>query len=278
MAARDQEKGAALAEGHPPRPPSRRHPRGRAARPGGGLASVRAAADTILAAHPTIDLLVNNAGLMAMPERKTADGFEMQFGVNHLGHYALTAHLLDALLQADGRPGRHGHEHGAPHGSDGADPANPHLHGRYKPWRSYVPSQAGQLPLRARLAEAVRRPPVWPPPASSLTRACPTPTCRRRRWAEGGGGWVGAIVPLDVHAAGGMSPSTAPIPSPGGHRPAGQGRRVCCTRPASVSNGPAVRRPILRRVGLAEGDRHPVAGVRAGDRRRSSTSGWRWAC
>ena len=47
----------------------------------GDLASVRAAAEEILGRHQTIDLLVNNAGLMAMPERRTADGFEMQFGV-----------------------------------------------------------------------------------------------------------------------------------------------------------------------------------------------------
>ena len=66
----------------------------------GSLASVREAADRILAGHDRIDLLVNNAGLMAIPERRTADGFEMQFGVNHLGHFALTSHLLPALLRA----------------------------------------------------------------------------------------------------------------------------------------------------------------------------------
>ncbi len=56
----------------------------------GSLASVRTAAEQIAAAHETIDILVNNAGLMALPERRTEDGFEMQFGVNHLGHWALT--------------------------------------------------------------------------------------------------------------------------------------------------------------------------------------------
>ena len=65
----------------------------------GDLASVRTAASTIASAHPTIDLLVNNAGLMAMPEATTADGFEMQFGVNHLGHFALTALLLEPILR-----------------------------------------------------------------------------------------------------------------------------------------------------------------------------------
>ncbi len=49
-----------------------------------------------------LDLLVNNAGVMAIPRASTADGFEMQFGVNHLGHFALTGLLLPALLE---RPG-----------------------------------------------------------------------------------------------------------------------------------------------------------------------------
>jgi NAD(P)-dependent dehydrogenase (short-subunit alcohol dehydrogenase family) len=54
------------------------------------------------ARHTKLDLLINNAGLMATPRLETADGFEMQLGVNHLGHFALTGRLLDLLL---GTPG-----------------------------------------------------------------------------------------------------------------------------------------------------------------------------
>ena len=61
-------------------------------------ASVREAAEQILSAHERIDLLINNAGVMGIPERKTVDGFEMQFGVDHLGHWTLTALLLPRLL------------------------------------------------------------------------------------------------------------------------------------------------------------------------------------
>ncbi|HET6634180.1 MAG TPA: oxidoreductase [Streptomyces sp.] len=63
------------------------------------LSSVRAFADGL--PDERIDVLVNNAGLMAVPYALTADGFEMQFGVNHLGHFALTGLLLDRLLAAE---------------------------------------------------------------------------------------------------------------------------------------------------------------------------------
>ncbi|ACY97387.1 MULTISPECIES: oxidoreductase [Thermomonospora] len=62
------------------------------------LASVRAFADD--QGGQRLDILVNNAGVMAIPRRRTADGFEMQFGTNHLGHFALTGLLLPALRAA----------------------------------------------------------------------------------------------------------------------------------------------------------------------------------
>ena len=66
------------------------------------LASVADFAKRYAAAHASLDLLINNAGVMALPERQTtADGFEMQFGTNYLGHYALTAHLLPLLRRGN---------------------------------------------------------------------------------------------------------------------------------------------------------------------------------
>jgi NAD(P)-dependent dehydrogenase (short-subunit alcohol dehydrogenase family) len=61
------------------------------------LDSVRGFAKDFLAGHDGLDLLINNAGVMAPPRRTTADGFELQFGTNHLGHFALTALLLEAM-------------------------------------------------------------------------------------------------------------------------------------------------------------------------------------
>jgi NAD(P)-dependent dehydrogenase (short-subunit alcohol dehydrogenase family) len=63
------------------------------------LESVRAFASEL--PHPRVDLLINNAGVMAPPRRLTADGFESQFGTNHLGHFALTGLLLQRLLAAE---------------------------------------------------------------------------------------------------------------------------------------------------------------------------------
>jgi NAD(P)-dependent dehydrogenase (short-subunit alcohol dehydrogenase family) len=62
------------------------------------LESVRAAADELLARYDRLDLLINNAGLMYAKWQTTADGFELQMGVNHLGHFALTSSLLDRLM------------------------------------------------------------------------------------------------------------------------------------------------------------------------------------
>jgi NAD(P)-dependent dehydrogenase (short-subunit alcohol dehydrogenase family) len=66
------------------------------------LESVRGAARQLRADHDRIDLLINNAGVMYPPKSITKDGFELQFGTNHLGHFALTGLLLDRLLPVAG--------------------------------------------------------------------------------------------------------------------------------------------------------------------------------
>jgi NAD(P)-dependent dehydrogenase (short-subunit alcohol dehydrogenase family) len=66
------------------------------------LASVRRFAAAFRAAYERLDALVNNAGVMATPYGRTADGFELQFGINHLGHFALTGLLLEALKATPG--------------------------------------------------------------------------------------------------------------------------------------------------------------------------------
>jgi NAD(P)-dependent dehydrogenase (short-subunit alcohol dehydrogenase family) len=70
----------------------------------GSLSSIRAFAERFLARHGALQILVNNAGVMACPFGKTSDGFELQFGTNHLGHFLLTGLVAPALLR--GAPAR----------------------------------------------------------------------------------------------------------------------------------------------------------------------------
>ena len=66
------------------------------------LGSVHAFAERYKAAHGRLDLLFNNAGVMATPQRQTRDGFELQIGTNHRGHFALIGLLLDRLRDTPG--------------------------------------------------------------------------------------------------------------------------------------------------------------------------------
>ncbi len=68
------------------------------------LASVRAFTDAYLARYDALNILINNAGIMACPQDSTEDGFELQFGTNHLGHFLMTNRLVPALLK--GAPSR----------------------------------------------------------------------------------------------------------------------------------------------------------------------------
>jgi NAD(P)-dependent dehydrogenase (short-subunit alcohol dehydrogenase family) len=101
MAVRDTEKGAAAAARIKEATPSADvtvHPLDL-----GSLDSVRTSGAELKAAYPRIDLLINNAGVMyPSPRQTTKDGFELQFGTNHLGHFALTGLLLENLLGVPG--------------------------------------------------------------------------------------------------------------------------------------------------------------------------------
>jgi NAD(P)-dependent dehydrogenase (short-subunit alcohol dehydrogenase family) len=153
LACRDTDKGARAVEGI------------EAAAPGaqvslasldlGDLASVEAFAEDFRSAHDSLDLLINNAGVMAPPRRVTSDGFELQLGTNHLGHFALTARLIGAMA-------------GQPDARVVAVSSNAHKFGRidfddlqserhYNRWRAYGQSKLADLITALELDRRLRR-------------------------------------------------------------------------------------------------------------------------
>jgi NAD(P)-dependent dehydrogenase (short-subunit alcohol dehydrogenase family) len=209
-------------------------------------ASVREAAERILAAHGKIDLLINNAGVMGIPERRTVDGFEMQFGTNHLGHFALTALLMPALLRADAArivtvtSTAH-------HMGRAVDPANPHLEGRYTPWRAYGQSKLANfhfgIGLQRRLAAA------GAPAASLIAHPGLSNTDLQAVSVEETGGGLSQRFFHWLARHTGMSPREGALPQlRAATDPAAKGGEFYV--PRFFNNGAPVRKPILRRIGL----------------------------
>jgi NAD(P)-dependent dehydrogenase (short-subunit alcohol dehydrogenase family) len=184
-------------------------------------ASVRAAAERILAEHERIDLLINNAGVMGIPEGRTVDGFETQFGVDHLGHWSLTALLLPALLRAESArivtvtSTAH-------HMGRAVDPANPHLEGRYGPWRAYGQAKLANFHFGLGLQRELER---------AGTGAA------SQRFFE------------VLAQRTGMSPAQGALSQlRAATDPAAKGGEFY--GPLLVSNGPPVRKPIVRKLGM----------------------------
>ncbi len=110
------------------------------------LGSVRAFADKFSRDRRQLDVLVNNAGLMAIPRRTTTDGFEMQIGTNHLGHFALTGLLLGRLV--DSAPARVVTVSSLAHAIgrfDALDAGDLSLEQDYAKWKAYGRSKLANL-------------------------------------------------------------------------------------------------------------------------------------
>jgi NAD(P)-dependent dehydrogenase (short-subunit alcohol dehydrogenase family) len=206
--------------------------------------STREAAERILADHPRIDLLVNNAGVMGIPERRTEDGFEQQLAVNHLGHFALTAQLLPALLQSTGArvvsvtsTGRHA---GRP-----LDPDNPHLSGHYDPWRAYGQSKLANVRFALELDRRFRE--VGVPAKSIVVHPGFTNTdLQARSVRETGGGRSQRFFRAAVRRFG-MTPAQGALPLlRAATDPAAAGGALYT--PRWVNWGPPERRPLRRRT------------------------------
>ena len=203
---------------------------------------MKRAAAQILADHGRIDILVNNAGLMATPEARTEDGYERQLGVNHLGHWTLTALLMSALLAAPAARvvtvTSTAHHMGRP-----VDPQNPHLDGAYNPWLAYGQSKLANyhfaLGLQRELERAgVRAQSLLAHPGLSHS------DLQTRTVREGGGGWTGPVwawlaehTGMDVEDGAKPQIRAATDPEAKGGQFYG---------PRFVNAGPPVRLPVLR--------------------------------
>ena len=115
------------------------------------LASVERFAARAAAELDRIDVLINNAGVMACPEGRTADGFETQFGTNHLGHFALTARLMPLLLKAPAP--RVVTVSSAGHSISDVDVSDPNFESTpYDAWVAYGRSKSANAHFAAELA------------------------------------------------------------------------------------------------------------------------------
>ena len=212
------------------------------------LASVRSAAEAIAAEQPVVDILVNNAGLMAIPRATTVDGFEMQFGVNHLGHFALTALLLRPLLAANGArvvtvtSTAH-------HIGRSVNPDDPHMERRYEPWGAYGRSKLANYHFGIGLQRLFEQAGVS---AESLIAhpGLSNTDLQTTTVNEGGGGMIGRASQALASTVG-MSSAAGALPQlRAATDPEARGGQFY--GPLFVNNGRPVNRPILRRIGMDE--------------------------
>lgn len=214
----------------------------------GSLDSVRAASEAISRSHTTIDILMNNAGLMALPERRTADGFEMQLGVNHLGHWVFTSRLLNPLLTADAARVVTVTSTARLFGRS-VDPDNPNLDGRYDPWRAYNQSKLANYYFAMGLQRefdqrGLRAMSLVAHPGLSNTNL------QSHSVDQGAGGSMGRFF-LGLVQNIGMSPDRGALPqlrAATDHEV--EGGQIYA--PRYVNAGTPVRRPVLRRLGLSD--------------------------
>jgi NAD(P)-dependent dehydrogenase (short-subunit alcohol dehydrogenase family) len=208
----------------------------------GSLVSIAKTAAQVLSQHDRIDILVNNAGLMALPEQATLDGFEMQFGVNHLGHWALTAQLMPALLAAP-KARVVTVTSTAHHMGKAVDPKNPHLRGNYSPWKAYGQSKLANYHFAQGLEKQFKKAGV---PAMSLLAhpGLSQTDLQSRTLREGASNTLGGLSHKAADVIG-MSADVGAMPQlRAATDPTAQGGQFYA--PRFMNSGAAVRRPLLR--------------------------------
>ncbi len=240
MAARDQQKATSA------------HDEILAAHPGASLeiveldlaslASVEAAADRIAATHDRIDILMCNAGVMAIPQSTTEDGFDTQFGVNVLGHWALVGRLLPIIVAT---PGARivTLSSTAQHSGRAIDPDDPHMRDRYSAWGMYGQTKLAMRHLAVGLQQRFDRAGI-DAKALSAQPGFTNSDLQTTTHQLGGGGVAGALsekwvklfgMSIDRGALSQLRAATDPDAPGGGFY-----------GPLFVTNGPPVLKPLIR--------------------------------
>lgn len=206
------------------------------------LASVQRAADEILAAHDQVDILLCNAGVMAMPQGTTSDGFDTQFGINHLGHWALTSHLLPTIVRTPGARvvtvSSTAQHQGRP-----VDPADPHMREEYDAWAMYAQTKLANRHFAVGLQVQFERAGVDARALSSqpgLTNS----NLQSRTVREGGGGQAGHLFENLTASIGMTTEQGALSQLRAATDPAAPGGGFY--GPLWVVTGPPVRKPLVR--------------------------------
>ena len=208
----------------------------------GSFESARSAAADIAGHHEVIDILVNNAGLMAMPEQRTVDGYEMQLGVNHFGHWIFTAGLLPALLTAD-TPRIVTVTSTAHHMGRAVDPDNVNLDGNYSAWGAYGRAKLANYHFAIGLQREFDRLGLT---AQSLAAhpGLSNTNLQAHTVEQGGGGWMGPFFESLAARTGMSADDGARSQLRAATDPDARGGEFC--GPRWVNSGAPVRKPILR--------------------------------
>ena len=208
----------------------------------GSLASVQAAAQQILASHDRLDILMCNAGVMAIPQGTTVDGFDEQFGINVLGHWALVGRLMPLVLAT---PGARivTLSSTAQHMGKSIDPDDPHLRDDYEPFKMYGQTKLAMRHFAVGLQERFDQTGVDAKALSAqpgLTKS----DLQTHTVASGNGGMMAAASLRLVRLAGMSTDQGALSQLRAATDPNAPGGGFY--GPMFVSNGPPIRKPLVR--------------------------------
>jgi NAD(P)-dependent dehydrogenase (short-subunit alcohol dehydrogenase family) len=208
----------------------------------GSLASVAAAAEKIAATQDRIDILMCNAGVMALPQGTTVDGFDTQMGTNVLGHWALLSRLLPVVVAT---PGARvvTLSSTAQHAGRAVDPTDPHMRRNFDEWRMYGQTKLAMRHLAVGLQAQFDRAGI-DAKALSAQPGLTNSDLQTTTEAHGSAGPLGTISVKLVKAMGMSTDRGALSQLRAATDPKAPGAGFY--GPLYVTNGPPVRKPLLR--------------------------------